>query len=592
MRAEAEAPMPHQTQDFDRLYRIVTGYLESFVAEGQRDPIQPISAQDAAWLRYLIGVFRQLFDDWQIDRDLDVYLSSLETWPPGAAPSRRVHRMFRLAGHVYLHVAFDLTRGLAGTVPVPTGPAVLLVPGPSTSFVTPAPVVASTRPGARELFQRAAPAFDRSLQSDRVLALLGEVTFWAKLLGYFTRKRRQQLLAIMAPWVRSLRSEAWTMAERILDTPPVHRAGLVTRLRTGVIDAQMRVAERFRIGDLHPFLFPTLGVAAPVGVAGWLDTATALGSAAAALIIAGWAMLYRSAQRHQEEVMAAVDALGEALADAMAELTGKSEIDNRVRPRPTAGPVPLSVHELSLRHGGVNALDFVSFDVREREVFGIVGPNGAGKTSLLDSISGLRTGWQGEIASWGRSLRGMQPRQVVRAGIVRGLPVTALSRRTTVFDQIMLGRTPLDRGALLPRLLGLRSSRHERMQSRRSVWRLIDFFGLHAQRDAVPAELPLELQRRVALATALAAQPTVLLVDEPMAGLSSDEQGDMAQLIQRIGERYQVTIVLAEHNARAAMDLCDRLVVLDHGKKVAEGTPAELSAAVAAAYRSEASAGG
>jgi branched-chain amino acid transport system ATP-binding protein len=238
------------------------------------------------------------------------------------------------------------------------------------------------------------------------------------------------------------------------------------------------------------------------------------------------------------------------------------------------------------------AVDGASFDVREREVFGIVGPNGAGKTSLLDSISGLRTGWQGEIASWGRSLRGMQPRQVVRAGIVRGLPVTALSRRTTVFDQIMLGRTPLDRGALLPRLLGLRSSRHERMQSRRSVWRLIDFFGLHAQRGAVPAELPLELQRRVALATALAAQPTVLLVDEPMAGLSSDEQGDMAQLIQRIGERYQVTIVLAEHNARAAMDLCDRLVVLDHGKKVAEGTPAELSAAVAAAYRSEASAGG
>lgn len=584
--------MPYQTQDFDRLYLIVTGYLESFVAEGQQDAIQPISAQDAAWLRYLISVFRQLFDDWQIDRDLDVYLSSLETWPPGAASSRRVHRMFRLAGHVYLHVAFDLTRGLAGTVPVPTGPALLLVPGPSSSFVTPAPVVASTRPGARELFQRAAPAFDRSLQSDRVLALLGEVSFWAKLLGYFTRKRRQQLLAIMAPWVRSLRSEAWTMAERILDTLPAHRAGLVTRLRTGVIDAQTRVAERFRIGDLHPFLFPTLGVAAPVGVLGWLDTSAAQWSAAAVLVIAGWAILYRSAQRHQEEVMAAVDALGEAIVGAMNELTRKSPLDTRVRPRPTAGPVPLSVYEVSLRHGGVRALDFVSFDVREREIFGIVGPNGAGKTSLLDTISGLRAGWQGEIASWGRSLRGMRPDQLLRAGIVRCLPIGSLSKRITVFDQILLGRTPLDRGALLPRLLGLRSARYEQMQSRRSVWRLIDFFGLDAQRRAVPAELPLALQRRVTLAVALAAQPKVLLVDEPMAGLSSDEQGDMAQLIERIGERYEITIVLAEHNARAAMDLCDRMVVLDHGKKVAEGTPSELSAAVTAAYRSEASAGG
>jgi branched-chain amino acid transport system ATP-binding protein len=583
--------MSYQTRDFDDLYTIVTEHLESFIAESQSDAVQPIQPEDAAWLRYLIGVFRQMFNDWEVDPDLHDYLWSLEVWPPAGGPPRQVHRMFRLAGHVYLHVAFDLTRGLAGTVPVPTGPADLLVPASSASFVAPMPVVARTRPDARELFQRAAPAFDRSLESDRALALLGKVSWWAKLLGYFTRKRRQQALAVMAPWVRSLRSEAWTMAERILDTLPADRAGLVTRLRTGVIEAQQRVAERFRITDLHPFLFPTLGVA-PVGLLGWLDTPLSRSTAAALLLASTWAVLYRTAQRRQEEVIEAVDALGEAVADAMETLTRKSRLDSRSRPRPMAGPAPLSVHEVSLRYGGVSALQFISFDVREGELFGIVGPNGAGKTSLLDAISGLQTHWQGEITVRGMSLRALRPDQRVRAGIVRCLPVRALSKQMTVFDQIMLGRAPLERGPLLPRVLGLRSARRERMRSRRSIWRLIDFFGLNAHRRQVPAELPLALQQRVALAMALAAQPKVLLVDEPMAGLSRDEQGDMAQLIQRISERHEIAIVLAEHNARAAMDLCDRLIVLDHGNKVAEGTPAELSSAVAAAYRSESSAAG
>lgn len=557
--------MSYETEDFRHLYQVVTDHLRKFVVEAQKDPGTPISKQEADWLNALIKLFMQLYDDWQIDDELKGYLSALVSWPAGSLRPRRVHRLFRLAGHVYLHVAFDLTRGLAGTVPGPAGPippAELLVPKTSPSFVKPPSVTAGARPEARTLFHRAAPAFDRSLESDEFIELLGKVTFWAKLLSWVGPGRREQL-AKMVPWVRALRSEAWITAERILDTTPSRREDLVRRLRQAVIDAQTRVAKRFRISDAYLFSYPTLAAGAPAAALAWMQTPGVQTILVAVVLLAFGAFLVRQARDSVEDAMEAVDALGEAMLDVLVTFDREKinpllERSGRRRPRLEAGPALLSLREVPLRDGDADSQRLVSFDVREGEIFGIVGP-GAENCGVLDAIAGTRTDWRGEVVFRGRALRGMRPTQRFRLGIVRVPKTPKPAGATLLFDILMRARQPLRRSGVLPRLLDLEAARGERRQGRRLVLRLIDFFELDEHAWHPTDGLPLALRKRVAMAAAMAAEPQLLLLEEPMAAVSDDEQGDMATWIQRINAHYRTTIVVVESSsASKTLDLFDR----------------------------------
>lgn len=559
--------MFYETEDFSRLYRIVIIHLREFVAAAQMDPDTPISQQDADWLNALIELFMQLYEDWRIDDELKGFLSTLVSWPAGSFRPRRVHRLFRLAGHVYLHVAFDLTRGLAGTVPNsagPIAPAELLVPRYSPSFVKPPPLIAGSRPDARTLFQRAAPAFDRSLQSDEFIELLGKVTLWARLLSWVGLGRREQL-GKMVPWVQALRSQAWIMAERIIDTSPSQREAMVKRLRQSVIDAQTRVARRFHITDVYLFSFPTLAAAAPVTLLAWLQTPGVQTTVVAVVLAAFGAFLYRQARDSVEEAMEAVDALGEAVLDALLsfdrEKTGPSaERAGRRRPRLEAGPAFLSLRGVPLRGAGADSQRSISFDVREGEIFGIVGP-GAANCGVLDSIDGASAQQQrGRLVFRGRDLRAMQPAQRFRLGIVRAANALDLVGAMSPVTILMRARKPLRSTTLLQRLLDLQAARLERQQNRRLVLRLIDFFEMDQDAWRPAGDLPIDLLKRVALAAAMAAEPQLLLLEEPMAGLSDDEQGDMAAWIQRINAQHGTTIVVVESSAADKnRDLFDRI---------------------------------
>ena len=244
--------------------------------------------------------------------------------------------------------------------------------------------------------------------------------------------------------------------------------------------------------------------------------------------------------------------------------------------RPQIGDVVLDVQNISLSFGDVKALTDISFNVRQSEVRGIIGPNGAGKSSMLNCINGVYTPQQGTITLRGQSFKHMNPRQVAELGLARTFQNLALFKGMSVLDNIMTGRNLRMKTGLLAQALHLGPARREEIAQREQVERIIDFLEIQAWRKTPVGRLPYGLQKRVDLGRALAMEPKLLLLDEPMAGMNVEEKQDMSRFILDVNDEFGTTIVLIEHDMGVVMDLCDRVVVLDYGKKIGDGTPDEV----------------
>ena len=240
------------------------------------------------------------------------------------------------------------------------------------------------------------------------------------------------------------------------------------------------------------------------------------------------------------------------------------------------GDVILDVKNISLRFGGVKALTDISFDVREHEIRAIIGPNGAGKSSMLNCINGVYTPSEGSITFRGQTFSHMNSRQVAEMGVARTFQNLALFKGMSVIDNIMSGRNLKFRSNILLQALRLGPAEREEIAQREFVERIIDFLEIQAYRKTPVGQLPYGLQKRVDLGRALAMEPQVLLLDEPMAGMNVEEKQDMSRFILDVNEEFGTTIVLIEHDMGVVMDISDRVVVLDYGKKIGDGTPDEV----------------
>jgi branched-chain amino acid transport system ATP-binding protein len=240
------------------------------------------------------------------------------------------------------------------------------------------------------------------------------------------------------------------------------------------------------------------------------------------------------------------------------------------------GEVVLTIDNISLAFGGVRALSEVSFDVRAHEIRAIIGPNGAGKSSMLNVINGVYHPQQGTVTFKGVTRKQMRPHDAARQGIARTFQNIALFKGMTVLDNIMTGRNLKMHAGFLAQALWYGPARNEEIEHRRVVERIIDFLQIEAIRKTPVGRLPYGMQKRVELARALAAEPDLLLLDEPMAGMNVEEKEDMCRFILDVNDEFGTTIVLIEHDMGVVMDLSDRVVVLDYGRKIGDGTPDEV----------------
>ena len=236
----------------------------------------------------------------------------------------------------------------------------------------------------------------------------------------------------------------------------------------------------------------------------------------------------------------------------------------------------LSVDQISLSFGGVRALEDINFDIRKKEIFAIIGPNGAGKTSMLNVINGFYHPQQGEIHFKGLHRKQMRPHEAAVQGIARTFQNVALFKGMSTLNNIMSGRNLKMKSNLFWQALYYGPARKEEMENREFVEDIIDFLEIQYIRRTPVGKLPYGLQKRVELGRALAMEPELLLLDEPMAGMNIEEKQDMCRFILDINEQYGTTIVLIEHDMGVVMDLSERMIVLDYGRKIAEGTPDEI----------------
>lgn len=240
------------------------------------------------------------------------------------------------------------------------------------------------------------------------------------------------------------------------------------------------------------------------------------------------------------------------------------------------GQPMLQVQGISLSFGGLTALHAVSLDVHAGEILAVIGPNGAGKTTLLNAISGVYHPVEGHILLDGQDQTYLPPHRVARLGIARTFQNLALFRGMSVLDNIMVGRHCHMRSGLLTSGLFWGLAQREEIRHREAVERIIDFLEINHIRKAPAGTLPYGLQKRVELGRALAAEPKLLLLDEPMAGMNLEEKEDMARFILDVNDEWGTTTVLIEHDMGVVMDISHRVAVLDHGEKIAEGPPAHV----------------
>ena len=254
-----------------------------------------------------------------------------------------------------------------------------------------------------------------------------------------------------------------------------------------------------------------------------------------------------------------------AVADAGQQATGRR-----------IGGVILDLQKISLSFGGVKALTDISFDVREHEIRAIIGPNGAGKSSMLNVINGVYHPQQGDIVFHGETRHEMDPHKAAKQGIARTFQNIALFKGMSVLDNIMTGRNLKMKTNLLQHALFWGAAQREEIEHRKKVEEVIDFLEIQSIRKTPVGRLPYGLQKRVELGRALAAEPSMLLLDEPMAGMNVEEKQDMSRFILDVNDQFGTTIVLIEHDMGVVMDISDRVVVLDYGKKIGDGTPDEV----------------
>ena len=238
----------------------------------------------------------------------------------------------------------------------------------------------------------------------------------------------------------------------------------------------------------------------------------------------------------------------------------------------------LAVDEVSVRFGAIQALDRVSLEIQRGEIVAIIGPNGAGKTTLLNVISGFYHPSEGHIRFEGRDRTRLRPYDVAALGVARTFQNVALFKGMSVLDNIMTGRLLKMHGSFLLEALYWGPAMRQELRHRAFVERIIGFLEIEAIRKAGAGTLPYGLQKRVELARALAAEPKLLLLDEPMAGMNVEEKEDMCRFILGVNDEFGTTIALIEHDMSVVMDISDRVIALDYGRKIADGRPDEVRA--------------
>ena len=238
----------------------------------------------------------------------------------------------------------------------------------------------------------------------------------------------------------------------------------------------------------------------------------------------------------------------------------------------------LEVEDLTLRFGGVTALDGVSFEVREGELFAIIGPNGAGKTSIFNCLNAVYRPQQGTIRLQGADVIGRSPAETARMGIARTFQSLGLFTNLNVVENLMLGRHHLMKTGFLAGAVWWGRAKREETDGRERVERIIELLELERHRYQPAGLLPYGVQKRIEFGRALAMEPTLLLLDEPVAGMNLEETEDMARYIVEVREELGLPMILVEHDMHLVMDLADRVMALDFGEAIATGSPAEVQA--------------